>query len=336
MSARVTRLLIAVLSFQVSAGAMAQSGTVRTLVGGEDELISPLIDPRQVDLVDDRLLVLESAAPFLSLYAPDGRLIQRIVRSGSGPLEMRFGAAFAFAPASRELWVFDTPNSRALVFSLTDTLAFRRSVRMPTNVVSACFLGRQLWISAYLGGMAVHRLEERDGDAQVVASAGRPRTTHPAAEHPLFKSFAAQGKIVCDEKARTVTMVSRRVGLAVSVDAATMTERTAPVPSFRPVLFEVEDATALHQRLPADGRFDQVVDARVGPDGAIVVTLGEADREHPGGGEYARYREVRLDAPASSGSVRRWRQLGAVGTRRFCYRSSPVPEIGATSANACD
>jgi hypothetical protein len=311
-------VLIASLSLAATPAASAQPTAVRTLIGGEDERVSPLLNPRQVALVDGRLLVLESAEPFLSLYAPDGRLVQRTVRAGGGPSEMRSGAAFTYAPGTRELWVFDSPNSRALVFTLSDTLTFRRSVRMPAHVVSGCFLGGQLWVSANVGGLAVHRLEERDGAARIVASAGRLRIAHPSADHPILKSFAAQGFVACDDRTRSVTMVSRSLGQAVTVAVPDMTERTAAVASFRPVVFEIVGAMALEQRFPDDGGYDQVVDVRIETTSGVVVTLGEANHDHPGGGDYMRYREVRLEARDPTGTVSRWLQLGRVGSRSFC------------------
>lgn len=310
--------------------ASAQDRLPQTLVGGEDEVQGILLSPRKVAVVDGRVVVLESSAPFLSVYSAQGQLLQRTVREGGGPGEMRFAASFAYDASKRELWVFDTPSSRALVFAFGDSLRYVRSLRTPVNIASGCFLDGKLWVSAYVGGLGVHRLEERGSEAAVVASGGTPRSTHPAASHPLFKSFAAQGIVACDPQRRSVTLLSRRVGLAVTIDATSMTERTSTIPSFRPVVFEVEDAMALRQRLPADGQYDQVVDARVMPDLGVVVYLGEADKTNSGGGEYTRYREVRLDDASSPGVKRPWLALGSIGASQYFYRSSPVPEIAVT------
>jgi len=314
----------------VALTAQAQDRLPQTLIGGEDEVQGILLSPRKVAVVDGRVVVLESSAPFLSVYSAQGRLLQRTVRAGEGPGEMRFGSSFAYDASKRELWVFDTPSSRALVFAFGDSLRYLRSLRTPDNIFSGCFLDDKLWVSTYFRGLAVHRLEEKGSEAVVAASAGTPRSTHPAASHPIFKSFAAEGFVACDPQRRSVTLLSRRVGIAVTIDATTMAERTLNIPSFRPVLFEVEDGTALRQRMPADGQYDQVVDARVIPGIGVVAFLGEADRTNTGGGEYSRYREVPLGDASSPGVKRPWLSLGAIGASQYFYRSSPVPEIAVT------
>jgi hypothetical protein len=306
------------------------------LIGGEDDLSESLAEPQDVQLISGRIVVLEREAPFLKLFALNGRLVQRVGRAGAGPGELRYGAAMLYLPATRRLLVFDTPNARVSAFAVGDTLSFARSFATSLGVSGACMLGQRLFIAAYAAAGIVHEVAPQSNELRVLRSFGEPTAKHPLAAHPLFRSYAGQGSLFCDTASNRLLLASQVVGVLHRLSADGTSQSTDPIAGFEAVVMEAAPDNGFRQKMPASGVYDQVVGFRETQDGAHVI-LGRADREHTGAGDFATYREVRVtrDGVQRPEASSPWRFVGQADGRTVCYRTAPAPTIAVVRTAGC-
>jgi len=306
------------------------------LIGGEDDSHESLAEPRDVQLIAGRIVVLERKAPFLNLFALDGKLVQRVGRAGAGPGELRSGAAMLYLPATRRLLVFDTPNARASEFAVGDTLSFVRSFATSLDVGGACLLGQRLFIAAYTAAGIVHEVAPQSNELRILRSFGEPTAKHPLASHPLFRRYAGEGSLYCDSASDRLLLASHVVGVLHRLSADGTSQSTDPIAGFEAVVMEAAPDNGFRQKTPESGVYDQVVGFRDAPDGAYLI-VGRADREHGGAGDFATYREVRVtrdgvQRPAASSP---WRFIGQADGRTVCYRTAPAPTIAVVRTAGC-
>jgi hypothetical protein len=307
-----------------------------TVIGGPEDRGAVLENPRAVLTVGDAIVVLEPKAPHVKLFGIDGKVRQQFGRDGSGPGEFRFAAALAYDSATRRLVVFDPANGRADYYRLTDTLRYETSLRSALPVQDGCFLRGRLFVLALHDGHIVQELSSQPKDLSIQQSIGEPKSTHPLADHPIFRRQVVQGSIFCDAVHQQLVVASLSVGAVQLLSLPTLNQVTIQLDGFVPLAFTAVDGGGLRQSAPPGGEYDESARIRPAADGVRVI-VGHVDRDHRGVGDYAKYQEmvVSQNGGQKKGAVSSWLEVGAAQGRVVCYQGAPYPTVAVFAAPRC-
>lgn len=160
---------------------------------------------------DGRYYVVTSEmADEIKVFGADGRYIESIGRSGSGPGEFR--SIWRLMIADDELHVFDAENSRHSVYNLPDH-ALQREIPMPFSVMNIAVLPRNTLIvnanirTPELAGIPLHRISE---DGELSASFGETSEIFRSdVGYPGHRVIAASGDQAIWASSRTRYALTR-------------------------------------------------------------------------------------------------------------------------------
>lgn len=305
-------------------------------VGGPDDDRALLESPRDLRVVDGRIVVLERSAPFIRVFDLDGSPRQRLARLGSGPGEARHGAALLVDADARRLLLFDTPNGRAVEFSIGDSLAYVRALATTLPATSGCMLGSRTFVAALTTEGIVHEVEVRARELHVVRSYGAPTWDQAKLKHPSLTEYIGEGVVHCDAGGKRVYLASREVGVLHVLDIDRATQQSNAIAGFKALEFSITADGWLKLSMPASGLYDQALGFRSDASGTRLW-LGRATREHPGAGDYAAFTAILIgpDGEQRAESSTVWYQVGRHRSRTVCYRTSPAPEVIVVATPRC-
>ncbi|MBL0892156.1 MAG: hypothetical protein IBJ19_16315, partial [Gemmatimonadaceae bacterium] len=223
--------------------------------------------------------MLERDAPFLKVFDYSGRLLQTLGRSGGGPGEYRAPTSLSFDSRRQRLLVVDPSNARVTAYQVRDSLIAPRFLRIEdSGIRSVCALGTRLLGLARNAPTILRELREEGDKLTVVSSFGEPRTNHPLGTHPMVRTRASDGPLLCDELGNRAIVASAMLGEVHVFNAANRQQVTTPIPGFRRITMVVED-NALAMVPPAGG-YD-VVHGLVSWEGSVRAVT-ERTRPMPG------------------------------------------------------
>lgn len=318
--------------------ATAQSSRPVAVIGGADDRAAVLDNPRDLAVLGNRIVVLDAGQPFLKVFDLNGRLIQRFVRSGSGPGEIAAARRLAIDSAARRVYTLDVMNLRANVYRLDDSLVFERSFRTPAPMEDACFYDGRLFLLGMFGGKLVHEVDPRGSDARIVRSFGVARANHELDTHPTFQSQVAKGRLACSPGGGTIVAVSAYTGVAQVFNAQSGAQRTVRLDSLVPLTFaptEFRGGVGVMQYAP-NNTFHIVHRAAPTRDG-IRILADYLGPDHEGNEDFEAVHELVL---APNGTLRpgmrtRQREVGRSGDLVACFVGSPIPTIEIHRATRC-
>lgn len=320
----------------ITAVATAQpAGRVLSYIGGENGDGTALVNPQDILVLGDRIVVVERSEPFLQVFDFEGRLRQSTGGRGAGPREFRLVYATAYDPRRRRLLAFDAPLGRVTQFELADTLRFVSSQTVALQVESACFLGDRLFASNLTADGVIHELREAGRELSVVGSFGTATAPHPLSANPLYQQYVVSGHLACDAAAASLTLASKLTGFVHTFAPPGGAQRTSTIVRFAPLVFSASGA-ALTLGTPANGSYEAVVGIRA-ESGTRIITVGKQDSLHSGPGDYATYRQVVVDRAGVQQTLAptHWRLVATSSGRAVCYRTDPEPEIAIVAGARC-
>ncbi len=327
------RLTCTMLALAVPLSALAQDAP-RWIIGGENDTVTQLGRIRDVVALPRGFVVLEHDAPFIKVFDYTGRLLQTRGRSGSGPGEFRSPTSLALDAGQQRLFVVDASNARVTVYQLRDTLATPRFLRLEDiGVRKICVLGTRIFGLARNAPTILRELREEDEKIQVVASFGEPRTNHPLGAHPLVRTRASDGPLLCDEAGNRVVAASAILGEVHVFDATSRQQTTTSISGFQRVTITVHNSSMTIAQ--PDGGADGVL-GLVAWNGVVqVVTerMGMLDNEPVSLG-FA-IAGVGAQGPGTLGARTRWRPLARTPTGALCSQSDPAPSIALFGSGRC-
>jgi hypothetical protein len=307
----------------------------RWIIGGENDAVTSIGRIDGVAAMPRRFVVLEADAPFLKVFDYAGKLVQTLGRAGGGPGEFRSPSGMAYDAARRRLLVVDPSNARVTVYQVGDTLAAPRLLTLPEiGIRSVCTLGGRLFALARNAPTILRELREDNGKLTVIASFGEPRTNHPLGTHPLVRTRASDGPLLCDEPRQRIIAASAPLGEVHVFDAQTRQQVTAPIPGFQRITMTV-DANSMTMSVPPDG-FD-TVRGLVLWDGAVQAVSERARRVPNDAPESVGFALAAIGArgPGALGPRIRWRPLASTPNGSLCAQSEPAPTIALFPAGRC-
>lgn len=307
----------------------------RWVIGGEEDAVTQLGRVRGVVTLPRSFVVLEADAPFLKIFDYSGRLLQTLGRSGSGPGEFRGPTSLSFDARQQRLLVVDPSNARVTVYQVRDSLVAPRVRTLEDiGIRNVCGLGTRLFGLARNAPTILRELREDGGRFTVTASFGEPRTNHQLGTHPLVRTRASDGPLVCDEQGNRVLVASTTLGEVHVFNAASRQQTTTPIPGFQRITMTVDNNSMT--MVPPPGGFDAVV-GLVTWDGAIRVVT-ERTRAVPGNVPTSlgfAVAELGARGPETLGARTRWRPLAKTSSGALCAQSDPAPAIALFAAGIC-
>lgn len=238
----------------------APSGESDSIFG---EITAAAIDRRRA------ILVLDGKLSEVKVYSPDGSLLQRVGRPGSGPGEFRWPVDLA-TDGHGHLYVADLRHLHRFVLE-DEGYRFDRSVpTVQTGPRSICVLGEVVYVHG------------DDADAPQVATAyavsGQMHRRLPggySSPNPIVNLMLNQGRIACDRRHGQVVFASATLGEIRAVDTSGATKWLAVIEDFRPVqLVEVPDGVEYSK---VQRPFDRV-QALVLTDSLVLLQVSRYER----------------------------------------------------------
>lgn len=307
----------------------------RWIIGGEEDVVTQLGRFRSVVALPRSFVVLERDAPFLKVFDYSGRLVQSLGRSGGGPGEYRSPTSLSFDARRQRLLVVDPSNARVTAYRVRDSLVAPRFLKMgDIGVRSVCALGTRLVGLARNAPTILRELREEGDRLTVVSSFGAPRTNHPLGAHPMVRTRASDGPLLCDEQGNRAIVASAMLGEVHVFNASSRQQVTTPIPGFQRITMVVED-NALAMVPPAGG-YD-VVHGLVPWEGSVLAVT---ERTRPVPGDVTRsvgfaVSGISARGPGSLGARTQWRPLAKTNSGALCAQSDPAPAIALFTAGSC-
>ena len=303
------------------------------LIGGEEGAGAELGRVVDIAVLPQLIVVLEKVPPYLHVFDNAGRHIQAIGRLGGGPGEFRAPMSLTYDSVQRRLLVTDPANSRLTSYRASDTLAFAEA--LPTTVAAlsdVCVLDNRLYALARTGAGLIRELELQGGVLRERRAFGSPRTAHALGEHPMLRSYVANGTLWCDSTSQTILLSSAMLGEVHMLNARTGTHRTFAVIDFVPLHIESTDGRGLRFSAPSSGRYEQLLRITADAEGPIlnIVEVGPQDT-------HLRYRTVRLTVSGQQAvqSTHQWQQVGIRPNAVVCSRQDPYPTVALFRGSQC-
>ncbi len=176
-----------------------------------------------ITLRDRRILLLDGKAGLLSLFSPEGALLDAEGRIGDGPGEFRNPKLVAVRRDS--VLVLDTMLRRISVFALgSGGLTFARTFGIAGWPADACLMGERLFLLAYSDGTILH---EYSLDGTLLRSFGGP----VGLDLPITRGGTIRGRLVCDGDQGMMYVLSRQFGTVAAYSALDGTNRWSVVPT---------------------------------------------------------------------------------------------------------
>lgn len=129
-------------------------------------------------------------------------------------------------------------------------------------------------------GRIIHELAGQGAELDITRSLGLPRSSHPLAEHEMFRGYVAMGPMLCDEAGNRIVAAGSSLGTVQVVSLGGVEQRTVQLSGFIPLAFSAT-GTSLTLAVPPGGQWDQVTGIRPGPEGFRIIA-GHANVEHRG------------------------------------------------------
>jgi hypothetical protein len=306
------------------------------VIGGEDDRGAALFDPKDIAVVHDRIVVLDSDAPYLKVFRVDGRLVQAFGTKGEGPAEFQAAYRFAVDTAAKRVYVYDRANARATVFALGDSLAPVSTLRLPSRLEGTCVKGGRHYAMGLHDGKLVHELEQSGDELRVVRSFGIARANHPLDDVRMFQSSVGQGRLVCDHVNGTVTAVSASTGVAQVISLTSGRQQTLSLTGLVPLSFKAvaQGGRPGVMQWAEQGYFDHVRTAWLTPRGIRLLAerVNTEDRDKPTTvTEWLLTPSGALEKSATSRQL----EIGRSGASIVCYARTPYPTIEVFRATRC-
>ncbi|MBX9854450.1 MAG: 6-bladed beta-propeller [Gemmatimonadaceae bacterium] len=309
--------------------------TPRWIIGGEDDAVTQLGRVRAVVALSRSFVVLERDAPFLKVFDYSGRLLQTLGRSGAGPGEYRGPTSLSFDERNQRLLVVDPSNARVTAYQVRDSLVAPRFLKVgDSGIRSVCALGTRLIGLARNAPTILRELREEGGKLTVTGSFGEPRTNHPLGTHPMVRTRASDGPLLCDEQGNRVIVASAMLGEVHVFDASSRQLVTTPIPGFQRITMIVEDS-ALTMVPPVGGY--HVVHGLVPWEGSVRVVT-ERLRPMPGDAPMSvgfAFAGIGAGGPGALGARTQWRPLAKTSSGALCAQEDPAPAIALFTAGSC-
>lgn len=307
----------------------------RWLIGGEEDAVTQLGRVRGVVALSRSFVVLEADAPFLKVFDYSGRLLQTLGRSGSGPGEFRGPTSVSFDSRQQRLLVVDPSNARVTAYQVRDSLTAPRLLALDDNGIrSVCVLGTRMFGVARNAPTILRELREAGGKLTAVASFGEPRTNHPLGTHPLVRTRASDGPLMCDEQGNRLIVASSMLGEVHTFTAASRQQVTTPIPGFQRITMTVDNNSMTMVTPPAG--FDAVLGLVLWEGSVRAVT--ERTRAVPGdvptSSGFA-VAAIGARGPENLGPRTRWRPLAKTSSGALCTQSDPAPAIALFASGRC-
>lgn len=329
MRAALAAVMLAALATPVA------SQAPRWIIGGESDAATQLGQYVGVVATPKLIVVLERDAPFLKVFGHDGRLVQRLGRSGAGPGEFRGASGISYDAEGRRVLVVDQSNARVYAFAAGDTLSPPvASTLDQVGVRSVCVAGGRLYAVVRNAPKIVRELQLRAGRATVTGEPfGDPKTAHQHGDHPLVRTRASDGPALCRGDGRSLLIASRLLGEVHTFDLATRRQRTDPVPRFQGAGITVE-SDAMTIALPVGESQSLVGLVEWGKE--VIVVAERMVREGNRQAEPSGYRLGTMGAtPSALGPVHAWRPVALLATGALCARNDPAPTLGLFPGTTC-
>jgi len=321
-------------SLRSSRRASAQTAP-RWVVGGEDDAVTQLGRIRGVVALPRSFVVLEYDAPFLKVFDYSGRLLQAVGRNGSGPGEFRGPSSISFDARQQRLLVVDASNARVTSYQARDSLTSPRFLTLEDiGVRSVCTIGPRIFGLVRNSPTILRELREEDGRLRVLASFGEPRTNHQLGTHPLVRTRASDGPLLCDEAGNRVIAASTILGEVHVFDVATRQQTSTLTGGFQRITLTVDNSSMT--MTPQANGYDGIVGLTVWDSAVHVVT--ERSRALPGDGPISQGFAVAPMTPRAPGAIgtrTQWRPLARTATGALCSQNEPEPAIALFGGGRC-
>jgi hypothetical protein len=308
----------------------AQLQPVVTVGGGRSTVeLGTILD---VVALPSHFLILDKNAPHLRLVDQNGQLRQTVGRAGSGPGEYLVPSAVAFDSAANRVLVVDRANARVTEYHVGDTLRLGRT--LPTNVVNlldVCVSKGKLFGISGSKTTLLEELEIQDGRLVSKRGLGKPRSSHPLANHPMVVGRSSWGPLYCDPSG-FVWIASKVLGDVHRVNIGTGEHQTVAVRDFHPIRLQAEAGGALSFSAP-DGWYEEISGVVTTSSGLRVV-LTSLNRD----GSVREYQFLDLASDLSSQGSRiasKWRQIDGSSRRAVCIVDDPVPMVTVFNGGRC-
>lgn len=176
-----------------------------------------------ITLRDGNILLLDGKAGVLSLFSPEGTLIDAAGRIGDGPGEFRNPKLVGVRHDS--ILVLDAMLRRISVFATASRgLSFVRTFGVSGWSADACLMGERLFLLAYSEGIILH---EYSLDGTLLRSFGGPL----GLDLPITRGGTIRGRLVCDVNRPMLYALSRQFGTVAAYSVSDGTHRWSVVPA---------------------------------------------------------------------------------------------------------
>jgi hypothetical protein len=301
------------------------------LIGGEDAKGVELGVPLGLVEVGGKIVVLETAPPFIRVLTTDGRLLQTLGRRGEGPGE--FGRpVWLLTDGDSRVMVTDR-NNRLTIYSVGDTLALEVMQRLPMGSIAACVSGRTLWLMMPSEKGIMHEMRGTGPELAVGRSVGAFEPSHPATHKlaPELRRGVTSGALACDAATGMAWLPSWGFGDVRLIPLSGGTQRYFRLTGFMPRPFDPSSPKGVE--IDSERAYDEVSSSALTPDGLLVSVGSRASVRD----DYDAYRTFLVTA---SGAVTvsaptPWRVLRHSASGIYCYRSDPAPTIARFAGTRC-
>jgi hypothetical protein len=263
---------LAIVSVAIASSRGSAQARPAVVIGGEQNLGAELGIIRDVAVLPRLLVILDRSTPHLKVFDHSGRLRQTLGRSGSGPGEFRAPFALTYDSAAHSVYVVDPANARVSQYLASDTLQLARTLATDVvNLVDLCVLRRRLFGLARGGAQLIYEFSIVDGRLVTRRSFGAARTSHPLGRHPHLRTYAADGRVLCDNAAGIIYLASRLLGELHVLNPETQTQQTIGIHDFRPIRFEAREGGALTLGMPEAGFYEGLLGLAPTTNGVSVI-----------------------------------------------------------------
>lgn len=328
-------MALPVLILMVSATPLAAQEVARPVMLGSESAA----DSAWFGLIEDvaihpsgKVIVLDRLADFhLLVFAPDGRLLQRLGRTERGPGEFRGPRGVTVARDGR-LYVLDDALRRVSIFEVEPRIAHLADARVNAAATDLCAMHGRIYLlgSTELGpGRSV--LEEydvADSTLRFRRSLGRLDSRHPLASSPLMEQPLTTGVMACAPRSNTVIWIPRYLAEVHTVATDGGASHLAPIPEYSATQFSIEDSHTIAMAMPKVGLIHQTLAVYPAGDTTLLVQLGTVTREDAKHRGAFTYYETRTMTPGGQelGKARGESRLAdSRGDRFVCVRNDPTP-----------
>jgi hypothetical protein len=334
---RPTRFALAVLLIiaLVVPGAVHAQGTPTLVIGGEEAKGVELGVPLGLVEVAGRIVILETAPPFLRVLTTDGRLLQTLGRRGQGPGEFE-RPVWLLTDADGRVMVTDR-NNRLTIYTLGDTLALGVMQRLPIGSIAACAAGRALWLMMTNEQGIMHEMRGPGPDLTTGRSVGEFEPSHPATRKlpPELRRGVTAGALSCEPGAGVTGGVawipSWGFGDVRAIPLDGGPQRTFTLTGFEPRPFDPSSPKGAD--IQSVRPYDEVASSTMTPEGLLVSVGTRTDVRD----DYDAFRTylVTRSGTVTVSAPTPWRVLRYSAAGTYCYRGDPAPTIARFAGMRC-